>query len=221
MPIKAILFDHDGTLVDSEPTHWRLWQEVLRTHGAVLTEQHYKDYYAGMPTAANAADLAERFAIDQTPAALADAKYAITRAFLARDAFPLMPGVREVLPLFQARGLRLGIVTGAGRNGVEATLRAHSLHGFFETIVTSDDVTHSKPAPDCYLLAAKRLGLRPAECVAIEDTEHGVGAAAAAGIACLAVPNEMSRHHDFSRATAVFDELAAVVAWVRDRTTSG
>ena len=82
MAIKAVLFDHDGTLVDSEPTHWRLWQDVLRTHGAVLTEQHYKDYYAGMPTAANAANLAERFAIDRTPAALAEDKYAITRSFL-------------------------------------------------------------------------------------------------------------------------------------------
>jgi HAD superfamily hydrolase (TIGR01509 family) len=212
--IKAVLFDHDGTLVDSEPTHWRLWQDVLRTHGAELTEQHYKDYYAGMPTAANAADLAERFAIDKDPAALAEDKYAITRRFLSRNAFPLMPGVREVLPLFQAGGLRLGIVTGAGRNGVEATLRAHKLHGVFETIVTSDDVKYSKPAPDCYLLAAKKLGLAPEDCVAIEDTEHGVAAAAAAGVACLAVPNEMSKHHDFGKATQVFGDLIATVAWV-------
>jgi len=214
LTIKAILFDHDGTLVDSEPTHCRLWQEVLRTHGAVLTEQHYKDYYAGMPTAANAADLAERFAIEDSAATLAEAKYAITRRFLARNAFPLMPGVREVLPLFQANGLRLAIVTGAGRNGVEATLRAHSLHGIFETIVTSDDVRYSKPSPECYLLAVERLGLEAQDCVAIEDTEHGVAAAAAAGVACLAVPNEMSKHHDFSRATAVFSDLVSAAAWV-------
>lgn len=214
MTIKAVLFDHDGTLVDSEPTHWRLWQDVLRTHGAILTEQHYKDYYAGMPTAANAADLAERFAIDRTPAALAEDKYAITRSFLSRSAFPLMPGVREVLPLFQASGLRMAIVTGAGRNGVAATLKAHSLDGIFETIVTADDVRYSKPSPDCYLLAVANLGLEPEDCVAIEDTEHGVAAAAAAGVACLAVPNEMSKHHDFSRATQVFSDLLSTVAWV-------
>lgn len=217
MPIQAILFDHDGTLVDSEPTHWRLWQAALRPHGVALTEQQYKERYAGMPTMANAADLAERHAIDLGTAGLAEAKFAITREFLARDAFPLMPGVAEVLPLFRAAGLRLAIVTGAGRVGVEATLRAHELHGVFETIVTSDDVKRSKPAPECYLLAAERLGLPPSACVAIEDTEHGVAAAAAAGVPCLAVPNAMSRHHDFGKATAVFPTLAAAAAWVQDR----
>jgi HAD superfamily hydrolase (TIGR01509 family) len=217
MPIQAILFDHDGTLVDSEPTHWRLWQAVLHTHGVELTGQQYKDRYAGMPTMANAADLAERHAIKLGTAGLAEAKFAITREFLAKDAFPLMPGVTDVLPLFRAAGLRLGIVTGAGKVGVEATLRAHALHGVFETIVTSDDVKCSKPWPECYLLAAERLGLAPSACVAIEDTEHGVAAAAAAGVPCLAVPNEMSKHHDFSKATAVFHTLAAAAAWVQGR----
>ena len=61
----------------------------------------------------------------------------------------------------------------------------------------------------------RRLGLLPSECVAIEDTEHGVNSAAAAGVRCLAVPNEMSRQHDFSQATAVFNDLAAAAAWLR------
>jgi HAD superfamily hydrolase (TIGR01509 family) len=170
-----------------------------------------------MPTAANAAELAQRHSIGVGAAALAEAKFAITRDFLAKDAFPLMPGVREVLPRLRATGLRLGIVTGAGKVGVEATLRAHGLQGVFETVVTSDDVTRSKPAPECYLLAASRLGLAPADCVAIEDTEHGVSAAAGAGLRCLAVPNEMSRHHDFSRATAVFASLVAAAGWIEAR----
>ncbi len=215
MTIQAILFDHDGTLVDSEPTHWRLWRDALRPHGVTLTEDEYKARHAGMSTARNAADLAQRHAIGMTADALAGVKFAVTSDFLAKDAFPLMPGVREALASFSAAGLRLGIVTGAGRTGVEATLRAHALHGVFETIVTSDDVKRGKPAPECYLLAAERLGLAPKDCVAIEDTEHGVNAAAAAGIACLAVPNAMSRQHDFSRATAVFDGLAAAADWVR------
>ena len=76
---------------------------------------------------------------------------------------------------------------------------------------------YSKPSPDCYLLAVANLGLEPEDCVAIEDTEHGVAAAAAAGVACLAVPNEMSKHHDFSRATQVFSDLVSAAAWVRER----
>ena len=215
MPIKAIFFDHDGTLVDSEPVHYQLWRDVLAAHGVALSEALYRDCCAGIPTADNAVDLVARFAINASPAALAEAKNLATRRFLAHQAFPLMPGVGEVVPLLHDAGWRLAIVTGAGADGVQTTLRQHSLAAFFETVVSGDDVVNSKPAPDCYLLAARRLGLLPSECVAIEDTEHGVNSAAAAGVACLAVPNEMSRHHDFSQATAVFDELSAVVAWLR------
>lgn len=220
MRISAVLFDHDGTLVDSEPTHFQMWQKVLASYGVALSEKQYKDYYAGVPTVANAIDMVSRFAINEVPATLAEAKNSATRTFLSRSAFSLMPGVKEVLSLFRSDGLRLAVVTGAGRNGVQATLRAHSLHDFFETVVSGDDVRQSKPAPDCYLLAIERLGLPPSECIAIEDTEHGVNAATSAGIACLAVPTAMSKHHSFAKAAAVFSELSASVPWIRNHHAS-
>ena len=220
MRISAVLFDHDGTLVDSEPTHFQIWQKVLAPYGVALSEKQYKDYYAGVPTAANAVDMVSRFAINEVPATLADAKNSATRTFLSRSAFSLMPGVKEVLSLLRSEGLRLAIVTGAGRNGVEATLRAHSLHDFFETVVSGDDVRQSKPAPDCYLLAIERLGLSPSECIAIEDTEHGVNAATSAGITCLAVPTAMSEHHSFAKAAAVLSGLSASVPWIRNHHAS-
>lgn len=220
MRISAVLFDHDGTLVDSEPTHFQIWQKVLAPYGVALSEKQYKDYYAGVPTAANAVDMVSRFAINEVPATLADAKNSATRTFLSRSAFSLMPGVKEVLSLLRSEGFRLAVVTGAGRNGVEATLRAHSLHDFFETVVSGDDVRQSKPAPDCYLLAIERLGLSPSECIAIEDTEHGVNAATSAGITCLAVPTAMSEHHSFAKAAAVLSELSASVSWVRSHHAS-
>jgi len=221
LPIKAIFFDHDGTLVDSEPIHYQLWRDVLAAHGVALSEVLYRDCYAGIPTADNAVDLVARFAINETPAALAEAKNLATRRFLAHQAFPLMPGVRDVVPRLHRAGRRLAIVTGAGADGVQTTLRQHSLGEFFETVVSGDDVTNSKPAPDCYLLAVRRMGLLPSECVAIEDTEHGVCSASAAGVACLAVPNEMSRNHDFSKASAVFDDLAAAASWILHRAAAG
>jgi len=221
LPIKAIFFDHDGTLVDSEPIHYQLWRDVLAAHGVALSESLYRDCYAGIPTADNAVDLVARFAIDASPAALAEAKNLATRRFLAQHAFPLMPGVRDAVAQFHGAGMRLAIVTGAGADGVQTTMRQHSLTEFFETVVSGDDVGNSKPAPDCYLLAVSRLGLLPSECIAIEDTEHGVCSASAAGVACLAVPNEMSRNHDFSQATAVFDDLAAAASWILHRAAAG
>ena len=94
-------------------------------------------------------------------------------------------------------------------------MRAHGLASHFAVVVSVDDVRHSKPAPDCYLLAIERLGLPAADCIAIEDTEHGVAAAAGAGISCLALPTAMSRHHDFTQAAAVLDGMDAAVDYVR------
>jgi HAD superfamily hydrolase (TIGR01509 family) len=212
LPLRAILFDHDGTLVDSEPVHFALWNTVLAKYRVHITEQHYKARHAGLPTRANAEDLAARFRLPVASAALAAEKNAATVAYLAHHAFPLMPGVVEAIGEFSALGLKLAVVTGANANGIRATLRAHALESRFCLTVSGDDVRHSKPAPDCYLFALERLGLRADECIAIEDTEHGLQAAAQAGIECIAAPTEMSRHHDFSRAAAVVKDMTAATA---------
>ena len=217
MQLNAVFFDHDGTLVDSEPSHFQMWRQVLAHYGVPLSEEQYKNYYAGVPTAANAVDMVKRFALPERHTALAEAKNLATRAFLSKSAFPLMPDAKETLALFHSRGLQLAVVTGASRIGVQATIRAYSLHDYFATVVSGDDVRQSKPAPDCYLLAIRLLGVESAECIAIEDTEHGVNAANAAGLACLAVPTMMSKHQDFSRATGLFGSLGEAAAWIENR----
>ena len=220
MTLRAVLFDHDGTLVDSEPVHHRIWNQVLDPYRVAIPEDLYQRHYAGIPAAANAEDLVRRYGLDVAPAALTEAKNAATRAFLARAAFPLMPGVPEALEELVRLGLRLAVVTGANGHGVRATLAAHGLAHRFCLTVSAEDVARSKPAPDCYLLAARRLGLEPGQCLALEDTQHGLEAAHGAGVPCLALPTPMSRHHDFSHALAVLDGLAEAVQHIR-RTLGG
>ena len=217
MTIKAILFDHDGTLVDSELAHFKMWLEVLKVYDISLTQQQYKSHYAGIPTPANAVDMVARFTLPVNSETLIGAKNAATQALLSREAFPLMPGARESMAFFQRCGLQLAVVTGAGREGVDVSIRGHALQGCFSTVVSGDDVPQSKPAADCYLLAMQRLGLSAAQCIAIEDTENGVIAASSAGITCLAVPNAMSEQHDFSRAARVFSNLQEATRWVENR----
>lgn len=217
LPLKAVLFDHDGTLVDSETTHYRLWAAVLQDYGIAFPEALYQRHHAGVPTVATAVDLVQRYALDVAATVLAEAKHAATRAFLERQAFPLMPGARAAIAAFRHRGLALAVVTGASGYGIAATLRAHALHDAFATVVSADDVRHNKPAPDGYRLAMRRLGIGPDACVAIEDTEHGVAAAHAAGIACIALPTPLSVHHDFGHATAVLRDLDAAAAWIAAR----
>ena len=215
MTLRAILFDHDGTLVDSEPTHHRLWAQVLSNYGVSLSREQYRLHYAGVPTPANARDVVRRFALPDSPETLAAAKNEATRAYLKSEPFPMMPGALRAIAALHGLGLKLAVVTGAGSEGVKATLAAHQLEKCFSAIVSGDDVRNSKRAPDCYLLALDRLGLRAEECLALEDTEHGVAAAVGAGIRCLALPSPMSSHHDFSRATAVLGGMDESVEYVQ------
>jgi HAD superfamily hydrolase (TIGR01509 family) len=214
MTLKAVLFDHDGTLVDSEGMHWLHWQQVLERYGVEFPESLYKEHYSGVPVPANAVTLTRQYGINISAVELAQQKNEATRTYLAQQAFPLMPHAAQAVAFFHQKGLKLAVVTGANLDGVTATLEAYGLSDVFDLVVTGSDVKHSKPAPDCYLLALEKLGLQAEECIAIEDTEHGVRAAVSAGIACCGVPNAISVNHDFSLAIQTFQNLELASDWI-------
>ena len=108
----------------------------------------------------------------------------------------------------------MAIVTGAEAAGAQRTLQGHGLEEMFDTVVSSDDVRRSKPAPEGYQLAMARLGLSPEVCVAVEDTETGLRAAADAGVRTMAIPHALSAHQDLSRANQRFDDLAQAADWL-------
>lgn len=211
---KAVLFDHDGTLVDSEAVHHALWNQVLQPYGVEIPRDVYMQHYSGVPALANGEDVRQRYGLSSSADALAEAKNNAAAVYLQTHAFPLMPGVRESLARLNAAGLRKGVVTGARMFAIAATLRSHAMAPEFEVVVSADEVVHSKPAPDCYLLALQQMGLQASEAVAFEDTEHGVASAIAAGVACVAIPTPMSAAQDFSAATVVVQDMAAAVDWV-------
>ncbi len=213
--IQAVLFDHDGTLVDSEPLHFKFWSQVLTAYGVDLSESVFNTHYAGLPSITNAIDIVARFGLDQSPESLVEYKNKATQAYLAHSAYPLMPGVEQTILTLSHIGLELGVVTGANNYSVGSTLRNYAFAQHFSVVVSADDVIHNKPEPDCYLLAVKKLGLAPEQCLAIEDTAHGLQAALRAGIRCLAIPTHMSRLHDFSGAEAVLDDMEQALDYIQ------
>ncbi len=217
--LKAILFDHDGTLVDSEGTHFQLWEAILDKYKVKLSEQDYKDFHSGTPTPKNAEILVEKYKLKIVPQVLAEEKEKITHTFLAHNTFSLMPDSLATIQHFHKMGLKLGVVTGAGRFGVNSTLQGHKLEKYFDVITTGKDVTNSKPDPAVYLLAMKLLGVKSNECIAIEDTENGIRSAIAAGLICCAVKNDYSSRHDLSIATAVFNNIGEAKNWIINNTS--
>lgn len=216
MAIKAVLFDHDGTLVDSEPIHFLLWKQVLDRYDISLTDKQYRDHYAGVPTPANAKDIVRRFSLDESADVLIEKKNSAVHEYLQAQPFPLMPTARKTISSLHRRGLKLAVVTGASGSAAQATLQGYALQNYFSALVSGDDVKRSKPAPDCYLLALKQLEIIPSECIAIEDTEHGMKAAVGAGIPCIAIPTDMSRNHNFSDAIAVLDGLGEALNYIEN-----
>jgi HAD superfamily hydrolase (TIGR01509 family) len=180
---RALLFDLDGTLVDSMPAHLAAWEAVLSPRGLGFPEGFMPEV-AGRPTLAIAALLRDRFGFPVDPAALAAEKQA---AFLARmGAVRPIPEVVALARRFHGR-LPLGVGTGGRREQTGRLLAQAELTGLFQAVVTSEDVLLPKPAPDTWLRLAELLGVPPAGCLVLEDADSGLEAARRAGMRALDV----------------------------------
>jgi len=203
----TLLFDHDGTLINSERVHFTLWREIVASYGAELTDEFYCKVMAGIPVNQNAKDVVEHFSLDVEPEQLAKKKHDKVEAYLSQQAFPLMPHAAETIKACADAGFTIGIVTGGSTLSVEKTLTNYGLAQYISCVVAVEDVTYSKPAPDCYQLAMEKLGVSPGECIAIEDTYTGMQSALSAELACVVIPTTQSATHDFTQATSRYESL--------------
>ena len=205
---RAVLLDHDGTIVDSEGVHLQIWNDILSVYGQRLSQSFWIESCSGIPTPDTAAALVEKFALPLSAAELARKKLEATAIHLQTAAFPLVSGVYDLLGQLHETDVQLGVVSGADRAGVEASLERHGLRRFLNFVVGGDDVLRSKPAPDVYLKALDILGLPAQDCIAVEDSEHGVQAAKAAGICCIALRTEYTATHDLTAADHILTSFA-------------
>jgi HAD superfamily hydrolase (TIGR01509 family) len=120
-----------------------------------------------------------------------------------------MEGALELLETFHGR-TKFALASSSYRDAIDGVLTGLGIEHYFEIIVSGLDVEQVKPAPDIFLKAASDLGVEPSECVVLEDAEKGVMAAHRAGMRCIAVPNQYTRHHDFSKATRVCSSLKEI-----------
>ena len=191
--LRALIFDFDGTILDTETREFSHWQSLYREHGRELSLGEWQrgigtwdafDPWAGLPDHVQA----DR---ERVHAALH------TRILADIAEQDLRPGVRGVLEDVGRRGLRLALATSSDRAWVTRWMEQHGLADLFEIMATRDDVRRVKPDPELYLLAAGRLGLRPEECLAVEDSLNGATAAVAAGMPVVVVPNDVTRTQPF------------------------
>jgi beta-phosphoglucomutase len=191
VPYQAILFDFDGVLADSEPVHFECWQEILQTYGLDLDWNTYQEHGIGVSDRKLLALLCERAErpkdLEHLIAEFPRKKELFRVRMQARQ--PFSAEIFELLP--ELRDYQLAVVTSSGQTEVEPVLEKAGLRNFFRAAVYGGDVKQHKPAPDPYLLALERLGVRNA--LAVEDSNAGETSARAAGLEVLRVqtPAEM------------------------------
>ena len=180
MQYKGLLCDLDGTLADSEPQHCSAWLAVLAQDYQLNYDEHWFEQYVGTSDYILAADVIRDNQLPIESVDLIGKKQSKFHAVMRQDGV-VFPGVPAELRRIVSAGIPLAIATNSGRSDTDVVVPALGLDEFTNVVITATDVEHMKPAPDIYQLAAKRLGLAPEVCIAIEDSVPGGEAAKAAG----------------------------------------
>jgi mannitol-1-/sugar-/sorbitol-6-/2-deoxyglucose-6-phosphatase len=215
--LRAMLFDMDGLLIDSEP----LWHDAeiyaFGLAGLRLTKEQC------LETTGLRVDEVVEFRYAESPWT-APSQEAVAEAIVARvvelvhTRGVLKPGVDEALGVARAAGLRVALASSSPYVIIDAVLDTFGLRSAFELIHSAQDEARGKPEPDVYLTAARKLGVEPAACVALEDSPNGVVAAKAAGMKCIAIPEPILRHDPrLARADAILESLIEVDAQLLNR----
>ena len=207
--MRALIFDFDGLIVDTESAIYQAWRELYQHHGHELPLATYVQCVGSTfghydPMAAleqlTGSPVAWQEVLPRKDARIRELQYGLTT----------MPGIRALLAEASREGLPCAVASSSHRVHVKGWLDRMEIADAFAAILTRDDVARAKPAPDLFLAAAAALGLEPSETLVLEDSANGLRAAIAAGAPCVIVPSPVTAGSDFAGAAGIIESLEAV-----------
>jgi HAD superfamily hydrolase (TIGR01509 family) len=203
---RAVVFDFDGLILETEGPSLDSWVEIYREHGFEVPLEKWRD------------DIGSDRGFDPVDYLAALVGEGLDRAATQQrrdkrkneliEALDLMEGVRDYIADARRIGLKLAIASSSSRDWVIGHIERLRIHAVWDAVLTRDDVARTKPAPDLYIAAVKALDVHPSQAVALEDSPNGIAAAKAAGLRCVAVPNALTQGLDVSRADVRLRSLA-------------
>jgi len=216
--IKGIIFDLDEVLANTERWHWQAWVETLKPFGINFSKEDYFNY-AGKREDIIGRELTDYYKINLFEGELARRKKALMHEWVRTRKIEFLPYAKEAVEFFykiaQSGRIKMAICAGSTRTDTLLKLEKLGLFPYFPVVCTGDEVKNGKPAPDIYLLSCEKLGLKPEECLAFEDSEYGARSAKDAGMACFAIPSEFSVKQDFSMVDKIFHDLGGVIEFCK------
>jgi HAD superfamily hydrolase (TIGR01509 family) len=204
--IRAIVFDFDGLILDTEEPVYRSWLEVYEAHGETLPFERWVQTVGSTNTQFHPQHhLEERLGRPLSQEVVDGRIGRRTEMILAQQ---VLPGILQCIDDATALGLKLGVASSSTRDWVGGHLERLGILGRFDCVRCRDDVNRAKPAPDLYLAVLDCLGVSPSDAFAIEDSPNGVVAAKQAGMRCVAIPNSITARLDLSQADLVLRSLS-------------
>lgn len=204
--IEAVIFDFDGTILDTETPDFVSWSEVYQSYEVELPLDLWSLVIGTNPSPVDVVDyLEEEVGKPLDRERLVEDRRLRYHALIAEET--VREGIREYIHAARSLGLKVGVASSADRWWVESHLEKHGLAGDIDAIRTADDVNFTKPDPELYLAVLRALHVKPERAIAIEDSPNGIRAARAAGIYCVAVPNEITQLLDLSKADLILPSL--------------
>lgn len=210
--MQALIFDFDGTILDTETSEFQAWQEVYQQYGAELRLDYWLPFIGNNSLPFDPAGNLEQLVGKPLDKESLEHWVSERKRALNQSLKPL-PGVLDYLEAAQAMRLGLAVASSSRRAWVEDHLERLGLLPYFRVICTKEDVALTKPDPALFLRAAQGLGVSPQETIVLEDSQNGVRAAKSAGAFTVAIPNALTQHLDLSQADLVLTSLDDLALW--------
>lgn len=198
--LKAVLFDMDGVIVDSEPMHGQSVILTLKDFG-INVDMEYFNQFIGSTNIYLWGEAIKEFGLDATVEGLLKIQMDKKRFLIERDGHQRIEGIKELVESLKNKGMKLAVASSSSLPYINEVITKLGIIQHFDQLVSGEDVPNPKPAPDVFLKAARVLEVDPSECLVIEDSNHGVNAAKNAKMACIGFINPNSGNQDLSNAT--------------------
>lgn len=207
--MKAVIFDMDGVLVDSQPYHFKADIDTMAEYG-VIKDQKFYESFAGTLTADRMRTLKEMFGLDVPVEEMTIKRENMILDIMGKEDIKPVLGIPEFLRSIKEKGLTTAVASSSDYKLINLILDRLKIAKYFDSVTSGSDVKRGKPSPDVFLLAAERIGIEPAECLVVEDSENGVKAAKAAGMKALGYINPTSGKQDLSLADFITDDFKKI-----------